>query len=105
VIKNALAADWVVYKPEVGMLIVELKGSAVEHAIKQVEATARYLVANNWVTGKLGGLIVANTYPKAGGAVQKAQASFAKNFHAPLHVVTRNTDYLFEKVLAFDGPH
>jgi len=40
VVKNAKAADWVVSKHAVGDIIVELKGRNVEHAVKQINATA-----------------------------------------------------------------
>ena len=39
VVQNQTAADWVVSKPPVGDLVLELKGRNVDHAIEQVTTT------------------------------------------------------------------
>ncbi|WP_431322549.1 hypothetical protein [Rhizobium sp. YTU87027] len=104
VIKNSTCADWVVTKQGVGTVIVELKGKHIEHGAKQVEATAVFLRGIGYNMPKLAGLIVGNGYPKANSTLQKFQASFRKSFGGPLHVVTKNDDFVFEKVLSSTGP-
>jgi hypothetical protein len=104
VVKNALAADWVVSKQGIGDIIVELKGRNVEHAAKQINATATLWTDEKLRVGRLAALVVATQYPRANTMMQKAQAAFAKKFNAPLHVVTKNNEYCFEKVLSFGSP-
>ncbi|MBB6219990.1 hypothetical protein [Rhizobium leguminosarum] len=104
VVRNSTAADWVVTKTEVGTIIVELKGKDVEHGAQQVEATARLLKQMEYPVVQLAALIVSTSYPKASSTIQKAQQRFFRNFGGPLHVVTRNDSFDFERVLRADGP-
>jgi hypothetical protein len=104
VVKNAIAADWVLSKGNVGQIVIELKGRDVDHAVKQIEATTLLWREKNLVFGKLAGLVVCAQYPRANTMVQRAQDVFSRKFKGPLHIVTRNCEYVFEKVLAFDEP-
>ena len=94
-----MAADWVVSKCKVGDVIVELKGKDVEHATKQVVATAKLWKQKGLCQGKLAGLIVCSQYPKASTSVQKKQQAFASEFSGQLHVRTRNREYDLEQLL------
>lgn len=102
--KNTVAADYVVVRPDVGAIIVELKGKDVEHGVHQVEATAAFLKEIDFKPSTLAALIVSSSYPKASPTVQKSQLHFFRRFKGPLHVVTKNNKYKFEKVLKSDGP-
>jgi len=102
-LKNTLAADWMISKGQ-RHLIIELKGKDVAHAAKQIWATATFLVQDCNIKKNFSALVVARQYPKATTAVQKAQISFSKEFRGPLHVVTKNCEYDFEKVTSFKGP-
>jgi hypothetical protein len=105
IVTEGLRADWAVSKKEVGdTIIIELKGRDVDHAVKQIHATASLWVRNKYGNGKLAGLVVARQYPRASTGVQKAQQAFARTFKGPLHVVTQNREFDFEKVLQFEGP-
>lgn len=101
---HTLASDWVVSKPTVGDVVVELKGKDVNHAIKQIVSTLSYWKKEGLSNGKLAGLIVCTQYPKISTTVQKAQELIAKDYKAPLHVVTKNYEYKLENVLSFKGP-
>jgi hypothetical protein len=103
-VKNLTASDWVISKDKTGEVVIELKGCDVDHAVVQVMATIEHLTAFKLRTGKLGCLIVCSRYPKHDTKVQLAQQRIAKQFKAPLHVVSRNLEYAFEKLLSFDGP-
>ncbi|HEX8662846.1 MAG TPA: hypothetical protein VF744_02305 [Beijerinckiaceae bacterium] len=105
VVKNQLAADWVVSRANIGDVIIELKGRHVEHAVRQIRATAGFLTDGDYREGRLAGLVVCTQFPKASTTVQRAQAEFARAFKGPLHVVTQNLEYAFENVLSFKGPH
>jgi hypothetical protein len=99
------AADWIVTKIPVGDVIIELKGKDVHHAVSQIHATARFWHKHKLFVGKIAALIVCKQYPRASTAVQRSQSSFAKTYRGPLHVVTKNYEYEFERVLSFEGPH
>lgn len=104
VVENSLAADWVVTKKGVGDIIVELKGKNVEHAVKQVNATAALWTDEKLRLGRLAALIVGTQWPRANTKMQKAAEAFKKRFNAPLHVATKNNEYIFEKVLRAGNP-
>jgi hypothetical protein len=103
-IKNAIAADYVVSRQGVGDVIVELKGRDVDHAVKQIEATARHWISESLGAGRMAGLVVCRQFPKASASVQKIQQRFTRAFGGPLHVVTKNCEYEFAHVLSHSGP-
>jgi hypothetical protein len=104
VIKNGERADFAVEKLQVGTILIEFKGKDIEHAADQIIRTAVHW--RNALKRKeaIAGLIVGTQYPRASTSLQKKQADFAKRFKSPLHCVTRNCVYEFEKVLSFKGP-
>lgn len=105
-VKNSTAADFVVTCVGTGSVIVELKGVDVEHAVKQIDATAIYLkscdAAQNLLP--LAGLVICSRYPRFDTKLQRLAKLFAKSHRAPLHVVARNDEFDLSRVLAFDGP-
>src|SRR3954451_9375532 len=58
VVKNSLAADWVLSKERVGDIIIELKGKDVDHGTRQITATAEFWTAKKFRKGKIAALIV-----------------------------------------------
>jgi hypothetical protein len=104
VVKNALCSDYVVRRSDIGDLIVELKGKDVDHAVKQVEATAQLWRQNGYAKAGMAALVVATQYPKANTAVRRAQQLFAKTYRGPLHVVTKNFEGTLDAVFSFQGP-
>jgi hypothetical protein len=103
-VSNSVAADWILSKPRVGDLIVELKGKNVEHAVDQVIATANFWKSKG-NTGPVSALIVSNEYPRSTTKIQRAQQRMLKDFQSPLHVATGNREYIFERVMSFKGPN
>jgi hypothetical protein len=103
-IKNAVACDYVLAKNGTGEVCVELKGTDVDHAVEQVYATALHWQENGWRFGKIAALIVCTKKPVFDTKVARFATLFAKKFKGPLHVIPKNTEFLFERVLAFDGP-
>lgn len=101
VIKNDLAADWLLSKTGIGDIIIELKGKNVEHGAKQCHATADFWTKNNYRQGKIAGLIVSRQYPHASTGIQIAQDRFRRAFRGPLRVVTGERTFNFEEVLNF----
>jgi hypothetical protein len=91
--------DWIVSKKTVGDVLIELKGSDVSHAITQILSTAKYCKENSYSNGKLAALVVCRQYPSVDTTIQRAKARFSRDFRAPLHVKSRNSEYVFEDLL------
>lgn len=102
--RNEVAADFAVTKEQIGTVIIELKGSDVPHAVEQVLATAAYWRQHQPACPSMAGLVVSRQRPNYSTSVQRAQLRFARNFKGPLHVVSSNREYHFEKVLSFKRP-
>jgi hypothetical protein len=71
--KGSMAADWVVSKPDVVDVIVELKGKNVDHAVDQIEATLTFWSAHDeHANGQvIGAWIVCTEYPRASTKVAR----------------------------------
>ncbi|HDS1833108.1 TPA: hypothetical protein RNT04_003698 [Stenotrophomonas maltophilia] len=112
VVKGELCADFAVLKESVGVVIVELKGTDIEHAVDQVEAAIELMKKCGRPLEKKGkpsaipfaGLIVCSRYPKSDTSFQKKQKKFVAKHKAPLHCVSGRGEFKLEKVLRFDGP-
>lgn len=103
-LKNKLASDYVISKLKVGDLVIELKGMDVNHAVEQVMASAQHWQDNGYRNGGIAALIVCSRKPSIDTKIQKFIVAFGKRFKGPLHVVPRNDEFLFERVLQFAGP-
>mgnify|MGYP001277041199 CR=1 FL=1 len=103
VVVQSLAADYIVTKLNVGSVIVELKGSDVEHGIGQIGATVDYLAKEGGLCSKVkGALIVCSQYPRASSSFQVKLQKFVRAYQVPLHVSPRNMEYNFEDLMRFD---
>ncbi|WP_152980522.1 hypothetical protein [Stenotrophomonas ginsengisoli] len=110
IVKNTIGADFVVVKDGVGSVVVELKGTDIEHAVDQIDATIGYVKsckapASN---GKIeisalpvAGLIVCSRFPRASTTFQKRQKRFVSKHRSPLHCVSGKFEGLIEYVLKF----
>lgn len=94
-----IAADWVVSRSDLGDLIVELKGTDVGHALKQVERTLIYWIDNKLRKGRIGALIVCSRYPRNDTSIQRAKAAFMRDHRALLTVVSRNLELLLDDLV------
>ena len=102
VVMNACAADWVVSRRGVGCIVIELKGSNVDRAVRQVtETTELWKRKSNIGNDKIAGVIVASGYPRCSTIVQRAQDKYAKAYKSPLHVVSNCTDVDFTTFFRF----
>lgn len=110
-VNNQTAADYALVKPLTkqasnplpphGEVIIELKGIDVNHAIHQVFQTTDLWVKNNYQVGKTAALIVSSRYPRFDSQLRRAQEAYAKKYKAPLHLLTKNTEVEFHRVLSF----
>jgi hypothetical protein len=95
-----LKADYILSRPKMGCVVIELKGKNVEHAIKQVMQTADFWVQRGFCCGRIAGLIVSVGIPASSTTLQRAKIAFAKRFKGGrLSVVSGNREVEFEAVL------
>lgn len=102
--KNVTAADWMLTKPNVGEIVVELKGGDVTRAIEQAIETASFATSNNLRTGKIAALVLCTQHPGIDTKIQRLMQSFVKRFKGPVHVRNKSGEFYFEYVLSFTGP-
>ncbi|MBA4056208.1 MAG: hypothetical protein C0490_15950, partial [Marivirga sp.] len=79
-VKNITAADWMLSKPNVGDVIVELKGRDVAHALDQVAATADFAVQSGIAQKKVAGLVLCTEHPGINTKIQIAMNKFAVRY-------------------------
>lgn len=84
--RNELACDFIIEKPLVGRLAVELKGSDIDHAAEQIAAGLAYLKEKGLCDLRMAGLIVCTRYPSEDTKVQRIRQRLAKQFRATLTV-------------------
>lgn len=100
VFKNETTCDWILEKPGVGRIVVELKGCDVGHALKQVESGLNYLKANKMIDLKRAALVVCTkSYPSITTTIQIAKGKCIKNHKAHLHIKKDGRDLVFESLL------
>lgn len=105
-IKNRISADFVVSRPGVGSVVVELKGTDVEHAVAQIDATIQHMrgCEKSKELGPFAGLVICARYPRFDTSLQRLTKNFVAKHKAPIHVVARNDEFHLDRVLSFDGP-
>lgn len=112
-VNNVLCADYVVSKQGVGSVIVELKGTDIDHAVDQIDATISMMRNCAAPRGKgspsaaqlpVAGLIICSKYPRADTSFQRRQKKFVAKHKSPLHCVSGKGEFVLETVLKFSGP-
>lgn len=103
-IQNKVACDFVISKEQFADLMIELKGTDVDHAVEQVFSTARFWHETALREGKIAGLVVSSRYPRFDSKIARYKEKFAREFKGPLHLVTKNQEYFIERVVEFNGP-
>jgi hypothetical protein len=98
VITDGLRADYVLSKSNCGDLIIELKGVSVEHAYKQIMSTAEFWRNNGLACGRMAAVIICHQQPRMLTRKQHKQEQFRKLWQGPLHTISRNQEFPFEKL-------
>lgn len=96
IVKNQCAADYVVSKPRVGDLVIELKGKEVSRACEQVIATAEMLKNCTGERGRVAGLIICSRFPANDTKIQRLKAEFARRFKGILKIRTGASPECFD---------
>lgn len=104
-IKNGIRADYLISKNKVASVVVELKGSGVEHACDQLLATVEHENIIPLLEKKIGFIVVCSKYPRFDSFVARAKNKCAKKYRAGFHVVCDQRELNIERVVEIDGPY
>jgi hypothetical protein len=92
-----LKADYIVSKPGVVDVVVELKGKDIHHAVRQIVATFTRWKDAPPFSSKIGGLIVFTRSPKRSAAIDDMKKRLLKDHGIWLEMNKNNqTEYRFE---------
>jgi hypothetical protein len=94
VIKNSetLRCDYAIIPCDEVEIYVELKGSDIAHAVKQIESTIKLLSDNPQKVKKLC-FVVSTRVPKQSTSVQQLQSQFKKKFNASFRIKNIQDNY------------
>jgi hypothetical protein len=81
-----------------GDLIVELKGSDVDHALDQIKSTMTAWRRDPVAARTISGLIVCSRVPRFDSKIQRVKLALARDFQAKLNVCSRNQEHNFESL-------
>lgn len=98
-------ADKLVSKIGTASVIVELKGTDVGHACKQLLASMKSQKLTAALEKNVGFLVVCQRYPRFDAFVAKAKQQSAKLYKAGFHVVSSPKELQLERVAAINGPY
>jgi len=90
---KTLRCDYILIPGDDVEIYIELKGSDINHAVKQIESTIRKLSENPAKLKKLC-FIVSTRVPKQGTNTQNLQVQFKKKFNASFRV--KNTPHTYD---------
>jgi hypothetical protein len=82
---ETLRCDYALIPSDAVEIYVELKGSDIEQAVKQIESTIKLLSANPQKIKKLC-FVVSTRVPKQATDIQQRQSHFKKKFNASLRI-------------------
>jgi hypothetical protein len=92
-----LKADYIVCKPDLVDVVVELKGKDIDHAVEQIVATVARWKEVPPCSKKIGGLIVFTRSPERSAAIDDIKKRLLKNHGLWLEMNKNNqAEYRFE---------
>lgn len=89
---DTLRCDYAIIPCDEVEIYVELKGSDISHAVKQIESTIR-LLSNNPKKIKKLCFVVSTRVPKQSTSVQQLQSQFKKRFNASFRIKNIQDSY------------
>lgn len=95
--------DWVISVKDRLDILIELKGKDVSHAVDQLAATLAIWQEHHLRDRQIpiSALVVCSRYPRFDTKIQKAKERLARDYKVPLHVSTRNEEYLCSDLRKF----
>jgi hypothetical protein len=107
IIVNQTACDYLVARDDVVGVLIELKGTDLPRALKQIEETLEYLKNKKVKYSRMAALIVCRSpsrHPSFTPKIQLFKNRLMSQHRMPLHIVTGNHEFEMEKVLSFRKP-
>lgn len=107
IIVNNTACDYLISRENLIGVLIELKGTDLPHALKQIELTLEYFKKKKVGWQKMAALIVCRApsrHPSFTTKIQQCKNRLIARYRIPLHIVTGNHEYTLEKVLSFKKP-
>ena len=89
---ETLRCDYALIPSDAVEIYVELKGSDIEQAVKQIESTIKLLSENPQKIKKLC-FVVSTRVPKQTTSIQQRQSHFKKNFNASFRIKNIQDEY------------
>ena len=89
---ETLRCDYALIPSDAVEIYVELKGSDIEQAVKQIESTIKLLSENPQKIKKLC-FVVSTRVPQLGTDIQQRQSEFKKKFNARLRIKNIQHEY------------
>lgn len=96
---NIISCDYVVVKPDVGVIYVELKGTDVPRAIDQLKATWEAHKGDFLPAPPVGFVIVCRQYPRFSDALRRFISWASRIGGAKVHLFTRRESKTIEQLL------
>lgn len=97
--KEEVACDWIVERTNIGRIAVELKGTDIGHAAKQIERALEFMKDHGLTDLPVAALIICSRYPSTDTTLQRIKQRIAKNHRASLRVKTDGRGLIFESLL------
>lgn len=102
-VKEGARADYLVSKPEVASVIVELKGKNVQHACEQIFSSMENDSVRSLIKGRCGALIVCSKYPRFDSFLMRAKSDFARKYKGGLHIASNSIVCDIENIVKIAG--
>jgi hypothetical protein len=97
---DCLKADYIVSKPEVVDVVVEIKGSNIGHAVMQILSTAKQWRSASASTKMLGGLVIFTRSPESSASLANRKKTLRDKHRIHLEASkSGKTEYRFETFL------
>jgi hypothetical protein len=96
---ETLRCDYAIVPCDEVEIYVELKGSDISHAVKQLESTIKFLSNNPQKMKKLC-FVVSTRVPKQSTSVQQLQSQFKKKFNASFRIKNIQDSYDLSDITA-----
>ena len=98
-VKSGIRADYLVTEASSMSVLVELKGTDVQHACEQLFTSAENDAVKPLIAKKMGFLVICSKYPRFDGFVAKAKQQAADRYKAGFHIVQKQGEFEIARVV------
>lgn len=102
-ITQGLRCDYLISETDDASVLIELKGTDVDHACEQLLASVIHQNVTSLLKPRIGFLVICSRYPRVDTFVLKAKQKCAREFKAGFHVVCNQGEFEIDKVVQING--